>query len=135
MTKVELKDMSFLEVLQLAIFKEELEKQIYLEAKARLGASKQGKLKRMAMDGLIERGIFNAKDMTEAYYHIMRKEANGYSANERQYIQDVCTLAYTRTIRTLQKESDWRDKHKILAFLKDVWEYFTDWLSGRKHES
>ncbi len=135
MTKVELKEMTFLEVLQLAIFKEELEKQISLEEKNRLDASKRGKLKRMAMDSLIERGVFNAKDMTEAYYHIMHKEASGFSANERQYIQDVCTLAYTRTIRTLQKESDWRDRHKILAFLKDVWEYLTDWLSGRKHES
>jgi hypothetical protein len=56
--------------------------------------------------------------MTAAYYHIMHKEADGYSANERQYIQDVCTIAYTATIRRLQNESEENSRNPLLRFVR-----------------
>lgn len=125
---MELKDMTFLEVLQLNIFEQELKKQIAMEIALYDEVSAKGKLKRMAMDCLRERDMFNAKAMTEAYYHIMHKEAQGYSANERKYIQDVCAMAYQRTIKRLQAESDWNEKHPIRAKFKEWWERFNWWL-------
>lgn len=126
---MELKSMTFLEVLQLSIFKEELEKQISIEIAAYEDVSKRGKLKRMAMDRLRERGQFNTKDLTVAYYHIMHKEADRdtFSANERQYIQDVCTLAYTRTIRRIQAENEWEKKHPVRAKVKEWLERLKVW--------
>ena len=131
---MELKSMTFLEVLQLSIFKEELEKQISLEIKAYYDVSKRGKLKRMAMDRLRERNQFNAKDLTVAYYHIMHKEADRdtFSANERKYIQDVCTLAYTRTILRIQAENEWEKNHPIKAKLKEWWERLKAWYREKK---
>lgn len=130
---MELKSMTFLEVLQLSIFKEELEKQISLEIAAYDDVSKRGKLKRMAMDRLRERGQLNTKDLTVAYYHIMHKEADRdtFSANERQYIQDVCTLAYTRTIRRIQAENEWEKKHPIIAKFKEWWERHKAWWRNK----
>lgn len=127
---MELKGMTFLEVLQLSIFKEELERQISLEIAAYDDVSKRGKLKRMAMDRLRERNQFNAKDLTVAYYHIMHKEADRdtFSANERQYIQDMCTLAYTRTIRRLQAESKYEKEHPYKVKMKEYWERFLRWF-------
>lgn len=117
---MELKDMSFLDVLQLNIFKEELQKQIEIEEKAYNDVSKCGKLKRMPMDSIKERGEFNTHKLTSAYYHIAHKEATGYSANERKYIKDICTLAYARTIKRLEKKSAWNDKHPFLSFVRDL---------------
>lgn len=131
---MELKDMTFLEVLQLSIFKEELEKQIYIEIAAYNDVSKRGKLKRMAMDRLRERGQFNTKDLTVAYYHIMHKEADRdtFSASERQYIQDMCTLAYTRTIRRIQAENEWEKNHPVRAKFKEWWERLKAWYREKK---
>lgn len=120
---MELKDMTFLNVLQLSIFRDELKKQISLELAAYDDVSKRGKLKRMAMDRLREKNLFNVEGLTNAYYHIVHKEADReqYPANERQYIQDVCTMAYTRTIRRIQAEEEYERKHPIKAKLKEWW--------------
>lgn len=131
---MELKDMTFLEVLQLNIFEQELKKQIAMEIALYDEVSAKGKLKRMAMDSLRERGMFNAKDMTEAYYHIMHKEAQGYSANERKYIQDVCAMAYQRTIKSLQAESDWNEKHPHLSWWREIWQSFINCFKGRNKQ-
>ena len=121
--------MTFLDVLQLGVYEEELKKQLAMEYGLYEEVSSKGKLKRMAMDRLRERNLFNAKDMTVAYYHIMHKEADRdvFSANERQYIQDVCTLAYTRTIRRIQAENEWEKKHPIRAKFKEWWERLKAW--------
>ena len=115
---MELKDMTFPQVLQLEIFQEELDQQMQREMNAYTEAKKHGKVARMALTSLIERGKFTMADMTAAYYHIMHKEADGYSANERQYIQDVCTIAYTATIRSLQNESEENSRNPLLRFVR-----------------
>jgi hypothetical protein len=115
---MELKDMTFLQILELQIFQEELDQQMQKEMNTYLAARKHGKVARMALTTLMERGKFTMSDMTAAYYHIMHKEADGYSANERQYIQDVCTIAYTATIRRLQNESEENDRNPLLRFVR-----------------
>ena len=115
---MELKDMTFPQVLQLEIFQEELDQQMQREMNAYTEAKKHGKVARMALTSLIEKGKFTMAYMTAAYYHIMHKEADGYSANERQYIQDVCTIAYTATIRRLQNESEENSRNPLLRFVR-----------------
>ena len=115
---MELKDMTFPQVLQLEIFQEELDQQMQREMNAYTEAKKHGKVARMALTSLIERGKFTMAHMTVAYYHIMHKEATEYSANERQYIQDVCTIAYTATIRRLQNESEENSRNPLLRFVR-----------------
>lgn len=115
---MELKDMTFPQVLQLEIFQEELDQQMQREMNAYTEAKKHGKVARMALTSLIEKGKFTMSDMTAGYYHIMHKEAEGYSANERQYIQDVCTIAYTATIRRLQNESEENSRNPLLRFVR-----------------
>jgi hypothetical protein len=115
---MELKDMTFPQVLQLEIFQEELDRQMQREMNAYTEAKKHGKVARMALTSLIEKGKFTMAYMTAAYYHIMHKEADGYSANERQYIQDVCTIAYTATIRRLQNESEENSRNPLLRFVR-----------------
>ena len=115
---MELKDMTFPQVLELDIFQEELNQQMEIEHNAYLSAKKNGKVARMALTSLIERGKFTMHDLTAAYYHIMHKEATGYSSNERQYIKDVCTLAYQRTIMRLQQESEENDRNPLLRFVR-----------------
>lgn len=110
--------MTFPQVLQLEIFQEELDQQMQREMNAYTEAKKHGKVARMALTSLIERGKFTMANMTAAYYHIMHKEADGYSANERQYIQDVCTIAYTATIRRLQNESEENSRNPLLRFVR-----------------
>ena len=128
---MELEQMTFLEVLQLNIYEEELKRQIAMEIGLYDEVSAKGKLKRMAMDRLRERNIFNAHDFTIAYYHIMHKEATGYSAAERQYIKDVCGMAYQRTIKRLQAESTWNEKHPHLSWWREVWQTIINRFRGK----
>ena len=121
---MELKDMTFPQILELQIFQEELDQQMQKEMNTYLAARKHGKVARMALTTLMERGKFTMSDMTAAYYHIMHKEATGYSANERQYIQDVCTIAYTATIRRLQNESEENDRNPLLRLVRHVVAWF-----------
>lgn len=121
---MELKDMKFPQVLDLQIFQEELDQQMQKEMNTYLAARKHGKVARMALTTLMERGKFTMSDMTAAYYHIMHKEATGYSANERQYIQDVCTIAYTATIRRLQNESEENERNPLLRWVRHIVAWF-----------
>ena len=110
--------MTFPQVLELEIFQEELDHQMSVEMEAYNEARKRGKVCSMPLTQLLKKGRFTMHDMTTAYYHIMHKEASGYSANERQYITDVCSLAYNRTIRRLQNESEENDRNPLLRFVR-----------------
>ena len=110
--------MTFPQVLELNIFQEELNRQMEIEHTAYLEARKRGKVCSIPLTQLLRKGRFTMHDMTAAYYHIMHKEATGYSANERQYIKDVCSIAYRRTIKRLQEESEENDRNPLLRFVR-----------------
>lgn len=112
--------MTFPQVLQLEVFQRALDQQMQLEMNTYMEAKKHGKVARMALTSLIERGKFTMADMTAAYYHIMHKEECGYSANERKYIKDVCGLAYQRTIKALKEESEENDRNPLLRWVRHV---------------
>ena len=128
---MELKDMNFPQVLGLNIFRDELYAQMQIELQALKEASRHGKVARMALTSLIDKGKFNTTEFTTAYYHIMHKEATGYSANERQYITDVCTIAYTKTIRRLQQESNENRRNPVLRW----WRMLTAWLKMKLNQN
>lgn len=110
--------MTFPQVLSLQVFREELDEQMQIERKALNDA---GWLhNRVVLQELIRRGEFDAEKLTAAYYHIMHKEAVCLSARERQYITDVCTLAYSRTIRRLQNESEENSRNPLLRLVRWV---------------
>lgn len=115
---MELKDMTFPQVLELDIFQEELNQQMEIEHKVYLEAKKRGKVCSMPLTQLLRKGRFTMHDMTAAYYHIMHKEETGYSANERQYIKAVCGVAYHRTIKRLKEESEENDRNPLLRFMR-----------------
>lgn len=126
---MELKDMNFPQVLGLNIFRDELYAQMQIELQALKEASRHGKVARMALTSLIDKGKFNTTEFTTAYYHIMHKEVTGYSANERQYIQDVCTIAYTATIRKLQQESRENQRNPLLRW----WRMLAAWWQMKRN--
>ena len=127
---MELKDMNFPQVLGLNIFRDELYAQMQIELQALKEASRHGKVARMALTSLIDKGKFNTTEFTTAYYHIMHKEATGYSATERQYITDVCTIAYTKTIRRLQQESNENRRNPILRW----WRMLAAWWQMKRND-
>ena len=112
-----------LDAAMLRVTAEELNRQMQREMDAWREAKRHGKVARMALTSLIDKGKFTVPECTAAYYHIMHKEATGYSANERQYIQDVCTIAYTATIRRLQQESQENKRNPLLRW----WRMLTAW--------
>ena len=115
---MELKDLTFPQVLELDIFQEELNQQMEIEHRVYLEAKKRGKVCSMPLTQLLRKGRFTMHDMTAAYYHIMHKEETGYSANERQYIKAVCGVAYHRTIKRLKEESEENDRNPLLRFVR-----------------
>ena len=113
---MELSQMTFPQVLSLDIFRQELEAQMQIERKA---LSDAGKLrKRIVLQELIRRDEFNAERLTAAYYHICHKEETAFSASERKYINDVCTVAYSRTIIRLQEESEENERNPLLRWVR-----------------
>ena len=119
---MELSEMTFPQVLELEIFREELEAQMKMELKALHDAGKMRK--RVVLQELLRRDEFNAERLTAAYYHICHKEATAFSAIERQYITDICTLAYSRTIMRLQEESDENDRNPLLRWVRKFFAWF-----------
>lgn len=113
---MELRDMTFPQVLALQIFRDELQQQMDIEKKALNDVGRL--LKRTVLQELIRRGEFTAERFTNAYYHIMHKEAVSLSANERRYIVDVCQIAYNRTCHRLTEESEENSRNPLLRLVR-----------------
>lgn len=127
---MELSELTFADVLQLQLFKDELVWQLSQEMLTVEKAKTKGKLRRMAMDSLRERGVFTADKMTSLFYQIKHKELKGYSAEQRKYINDVCMMAYQRTIIKLQDESEENDRNPLLRWLRHLWAWFCIKIKG-----
>ena len=104
-----LKEMTLGELLDSKEFQEELQKQIDNEVehhdKMMREAFNRGlRLQRNPQERLRERGVFNVEDMTAAYKMIIAKSLQGYPAAEREYIKQVCWMAYWRVLEKMKKK-------------------------------
>jgi hypothetical protein len=100
---LDLKMLTVEQLLDSKQFHDELEMQITIEEKHHTEMSYQAvgaglRLQRAPIQRLIEREVFNADDMIELYKRIVCKQLNGFSAAEREYIKNVCMMAYWRVV-------------------------------------
>ena len=99
-----LKGMTVGQLLESADFKNELQVQITNECehhdKMMREAFKAGlRLQRAPIARLRERNIFNVEDMIAAYKMLIVKKLDGFSSVERDYIKQVCMMAYWRVVQ------------------------------------
>lgn len=91
-------------------FREELQVQIDNETAnhdrmAREAFVRGLRLQRAPIARLREREVFNVKDIVEIYKRIVCKTLVGFSAAEREYVKNVCMMAYWRTVERLKKQN------------------------------
>ena len=85
-------------------FKKELEVQIAMEEKHHTEMSYQAvnaglRLQRAPIQRLIDKGVFDADNIIAAYKLIICKAMNSYfSSAEREYIKNLCMMAYWRVV-------------------------------------
>lgn len=104
-----LSKMTVADVLDSEEFRKELELQINNETEhhdkmMREAFTVKMRLQRAPIARLRERGVFNVDDMTAAYKLIIVKKLEGFSASEREYIKQVCMMAYWRVVERLKKK-------------------------------
>lgn len=90
-------------------FKDELAWQIKRECEhhdelAQQAFTRKLRLQRAPIMNLRDRGVFEVENMTELFRRIICKKLNGFSANEREYIKNVCMMAYWRTVDGMKKK-------------------------------
>ena len=105
---LDLKMLTVEQLLDSKQFHDELAMQITMEEKHHTEMSYQAvgaglRLQRAPIQRLIEREVFNADDIIELYKRIVCKQLNGFSAAEREYIKNVCMMAYWRVVDTNKK--------------------------------
>lgn len=110
-----IKEMTVEQLIDSDDFIKELEVQITNECEhhdklAREAFTKGLRLQRAPIARLREREVFNQQDIRDLYKRILCGVLQGFSAAERQYIKQVCMVAYWRTVQKLkaaeQKEKD-----------------------------
>ena len=104
-----LKGMTVEQLLDIDEFREELQVQITNECEnhdklAREAFVKGLRLQRAPIARLREREVFNVKDIVEIYKRIICKTLRGFSAAEREYVKNVCMMAYWRTVERLKNK-------------------------------
>ena len=100
---LDLRKMTVEEVLDSVDFERELIKQIENETNHHSEMAKQAfysgmRLQRAPIQSLIDKGVFDAENVRDIYKHIICKTLNGFSAAEREYIKNVCMMAYWRVV-------------------------------------
>ena len=96
--------MSVEQLLDSPEYLKELQLQIDMETDhhdtmAREAFSSGQRLQRAPIARLREREVFNAEDMKELYKRMICKQLNGFSSSEREYIKQVCMMAYWRVVQ------------------------------------
>ena len=112
-----LKKMTVGELLDSDDFKKELEIQIANECEhhdklAREAFTKGLRLQRAPIARLRERDVFNVEDMVAAYKLMLAKMLQDFSAAEREYIKQVCMVAYWRVVQK-RKAEEAKEEKKI----------------------
>ena len=106
---LDLSMMSVEQLLDSKEFRKELEIQIEMENKHHTEMSYQAvgaglRLQRAPIQRLIEREVFNAADIIELYKRIVCKQLKDFSAAEREYIKNICMMAYWRVIENNKQQ-------------------------------
>ena len=101
---LELKGMSVEQLLDSKQFKEELDIQIVMERKHHTEMSYKAveaelRLQRAPIQRLIDKGVFDVENIIKAYKLIICKQlGSDFSAAEREYIKNICMMAYWRVV-------------------------------------
>ena len=101
--QLDLKQMTIEQLLDSVAFERELIQQIDMEAKHHDDMSRQAftsgmRLQRAPIATLREKGIFDAENIRDIYKRIVCKTLVGFSAAEREYIKNLCMMAYWRVV-------------------------------------
>ena len=107
---LELQGMTVEQLLDSKQFKEELDIQIAMERKHHTDLSYQAveaglRLQRAPIQRLIEKEVFDVENIIKAYKLIICKQlSSDFSSAERQYIKNICMMAYWRVVDRNKKE-------------------------------
>ena len=101
---LELKGMSVEQLLDSKDFRKEVQLQLDMEEKHHTEMSYKAvgaglRLQRAPIQRLMEKKVFNADDIIKAYKLIICKQlGSAFSAAEREYIKNICMMAYWRVV-------------------------------------
>ena len=107
---LELQGMSVEQLLDSKEFRRELELQLQMEEKHHTEMSYQAvgaglRLQRSPIQRLMEKEVFNVDDIIKAYKLIICKQlGSDFGAAEREYIKNVCMMAYWRVVDSYKRE-------------------------------
>ena len=101
--QINLREMTIEQLLDSEPFERELIRQIEMETQHHDRMARQAlfsglRLQRAPIASLREKGIFDAENIRDIYKHIVCKTLKGFSAAEREYIKNLCMMAYWRVI-------------------------------------
>lgn len=107
--QIDLRNMTIEQLLDSEPFERELIRQIDMETQhhdkmARQAFASGLRLQRAPIATLRESGIFDAENIRDIYKHIICKTLKGFSAAEREYIKNLCMMAYWRVIEEYKKK-------------------------------
>lgn len=107
--QIDLRNMTIEQLLDSEPFERELIRQIEMETQhhdemARQAFASGLRLQRAPITTLREKGIFDAENIRDIYKHIICKTLNGFSAAEREYIKNLCMMAYWRVVEAYKRE-------------------------------
>lgn len=107
--ELDVQHMTIEQLLDSEQFERELIQQIDMEAAHHDKMAQQAfnaglRLQRAPITRLREQGVFDAENIRDIYKRIICKTLVGFSAAEREYIKNLCMVAYWRTIEKAKKQ-------------------------------
>ena len=107
--QIDLRNMTIEQLLDSEPFERELIRQIEMETQhhdemARQAFASGLRFQRAPITTLREKGIFDAENIRDIYKHIICKTLNGFSAAEREYIKNLCMMAYWRVVEAYKRD-------------------------------
>ena len=106
MTKDELSKLTVREVIEMPEFTAELKAQLAMEEQSHTEALQKGRLKRIPLDSLRDRQVFDVPHIKAAFMAILDKSLIGFSSMERQYIHSLGMISFARVMVKLQKRCE-----------------------------
>lgn len=103
MTDTEINKLTVSDVLDMAVFHEEMQRQVEIEQDTHTRELQFGRLKRTPLDSIRERGAFDGDTMVQLFAAVIDKSLVGFSSAERQYIYGVGMLCFGRVLNRLRE--------------------------------